>query len=92
MREQNQREPNNVMHLQDHLSCDCSIIVNVKLHESVGDLVHLVFRGDVGELFEDLKQENDHLLVMMMFIGLKLPAPLKAPPRRLPEKHEYYQF
>ena len=26
------------MHFQDHLSCDCSIIVNVKLHESVGDI------------------------------------------------------
>ena len=51
------------MKSEDHLGSDGSIIVDVKLHKSIGDLVHLVLRGDLREQadHDDLKQDTDHL-------------------------------
>ena len=58
----------------DHLSCDCSIIVNVKLHESVGDLVHL--RGDVDEQVDEegllTTVERRLMNMMMVFLAISL--------------------
>ena len=62
------------MHFQDHLSCDCPIIVNVKLHESVGDLVHL--RGDVDEQVDEegllTTVERWLMNMMMVFLAISL--------------------
>ena len=45
------------MQYQAHLSCDCSIIVDVELNKSVGDLVHLALRGE-HFYGEDLKDDH----------------------------------
>ena len=58
----------------DHLSCDCSIIVDVKLHKSVCDLVHL--RGDVDEQGDEqgllTTVERRLMNMMMVFLAISL--------------------